>query len=167
VCERVYAASRQDGQQGPLDLVNQLRKPAAAEVGDPPIHDFVMVGLPTPYILRPMLDKELSYAISDGAKEGIVILAVDGPFTLSNMFRLQHELRALKPACLIMDLTAVPYMDSAGLGVIMNYFVSAETAGRKFLLAGVNERLKALFEMTKVDVVLRLCDTVDAAQALA
>jgi anti-anti-sigma factor len=66
-----------------------------------------------------------------------------------------------------MDLTAVPYMDSAGLGVIMNYFVSAETAGRKFLLAGVNERLKALFEMTKVDVVLRLCDTVDAAQALA
>jgi anti-sigma B factor antagonist len=114
-----------------------------------------------------MLEKELSYAISDGAKEGIVIMALDGPFTLSNMFQLQAELRALKPACLIMDMTGVPYMDSAGLGVIMNYFVSAEGAGRKFLLVGVNDRLKALFEMTKVDAVLRLCDTVDAAQGLA
>ena len=119
------------------------------------------------YILAVMLDKELSYTTSAGAKEGTVILTLDGPFTLSNIFQLQNDLRTLKPTCLIMDLTSVPYMDSAGLGVVMNYFVSAQSGGRKLLLAGVNDRVRALLEMTKVDSVLRLCDTVEAAQSQA
>lgn len=114
-----------------------------------------------------MLEKELSYTVTDGAKEGTVILALDGPFTLGNMFQLQNDLRALKPPCLIMDLSAVPYMDSAGLGVIMNSFVSAQGHGRKFFVTGVSDRLRALFEMTKVDAVLKICDSLDAAQALA
>lgn len=114
-----------------------------------------------------MLDKQLSYTASNGAKEGTVILTLEGPFTLGNMFELQAELRTMKPACLIMDLTSVPYMDSAGLGVIMNYFVSAQGGARKFLLVGVNDRVMALLEMTKVESILRLCDTVEAAQDLA
>jgi anti-anti-sigma factor len=119
------------------------------------------------YILAPMLEKELSYTTSDGTKEGTVILTLEGPFTLGNMFQLQGELRSLKPACLIMDMVAVPYMDSAGLGVIMNYFVSAQGAGRKLILSGVNERVKALIEMTRVDTILKIADSIEAAQALA
>jgi len=114
-----------------------------------------------------MLEKELSYTAAAGAKEGTLILTLDGPFILTNLFQLQDELRTLKPACLIMDLTSVPYMDSAGLGVVMNYFVSAQNNGRKLLLVGVNDRVRALLEMTKVDAVLRLCDSVEAAQSLA
>jgi anti-sigma B factor antagonist len=114
-----------------------------------------------------MLDKELSYTVSDGAKDGIVILALDGPFTLGNMFQLQSDLRGLTPPCLIMDLSSVPYMDSAGLGVIMNYFVSSQNHGRKFYVTGVSDRLRALLEMTKVDAVLKLCDSVATAEALA
>jgi len=114
-----------------------------------------------------MLEKELSYTVTNGAKEGTTILALDGPFTLGNMFKLQSELRALTPPCLIMDISTVPYMDSAGLGVIMNYFVSAQSHGRKFFLAGVSDRIRALLEMTKVDNVLRLCESVEAAEALA
>jgi len=114
-----------------------------------------------------MLDKELVYTLSAGAKPGTTILSLDGPFTLSNMFKLQSEMRGLKPECLIMDMSSVPFMDSAGLGVIMNYFVAAQGNGRKFLLVGVNDRIRALLEMTKVDAVLKMCDTVEAAQALA
>ena len=114
-----------------------------------------------------MLEKELSYSISNGAKDGVAILTLDGPFILSNMFKLQGEMRAIKAPCLIMDMTQVPYMDSAGLGVIMNYFVSAQGGGRKFFLVGVSERLRSLLEMTKVDAVLQMCDTIEAAEALA
>jgi anti-anti-sigma factor len=114
-----------------------------------------------------MFDKELSYTVSDGVKEGVIILALDGPFTLGNMFKLQSDLRSMTPPCLVMDLSAVPYMDSAGLGVIMNYFVSSQSHGRKFFLIGVSDRLRALLEMTKVDSVLKICDSIDAAQALA
>jgi len=114
-----------------------------------------------------MLEKELTYTVSNGARDGIVILALNGPFTLGNMFKLQSDLRSLTPPCLIMDLSQVPYMDSAGLGVIMNYFVSSQSHGRKLLLTGVSERLRALLEMTKVDNVLHICDSVEAAEALA
>jgi anti-sigma B factor antagonist len=113
-----------------------------------------------------MLDKELTYAISDGAKPGTTILTLEGPFILGNMFKLQSDLRTLKPECLILDLSGVPYMDSAGMGVIMNYYVAAEGAKRKFFVVGVNERVRALLEMTKVDSVLKICPTVEAAQAL-
>jgi anti-anti-sigma factor len=120
------------------------------------------------FILGPMLEENLlSYAMSDGAKEGTTIVTLDGPLTLGNMFQLQSELRALKPPCLIIDLTSVPYMDSAGLGVIMNCFVSAQGGGRKLFVTGVNDRVRALLEMTKVDAVLQIYDSVEAAQALA
>jgi anti-anti-sigma factor len=112
-----------------------------------------------------MLDKELTYTTSDGAKAGTTILTLDGPFTLGNMFQLQAEMRTLTPECLIMDLAGVPYMDSAGLGVIMNYFVAAGNNRRKFIVTGVNERVLALLEMTKVDAILQIRDSVDAAQA--
>jgi hypothetical protein len=58
-----------------------------------------------------MLEKELTYTASQGAKEGTTILTIDGPFTLGNMFQLQAELRTMKPPCLIMDIASVPYMD--------------------------------------------------------
>jgi anti-sigma B factor antagonist len=47
----------------------------------------------------------------------------------------------------------------------MNYYVSAADHGRKLLLAGVNERVKALFEMTKVQGVLTSFPSVAEAEA--
>jgi anti-anti-sigma factor len=62
-------------------------------------------------------------------------------------------------------MSGTPYMDSAGLGLIMNYYVSAEDGGRKILLACVNERVQALLQMTKVDGVLKSFRTVEEAEA--
>jgi anti-anti-sigma factor len=128
---------------------------------------FLTIGWHAALILPLMLEKEFSYETSDGNKEGTVILTLVGPLLLNNMFGFQNELRAMKPPCLIMDFTQVPFMDSAGLGVIMNYYVSAESAGRKLFLAGINERVRALLEMTKVDSVLPIFDSVETAQAKA
>jgi anti-sigma B factor antagonist len=80
------------------------------------------------------------------------------------MFGFQNELRAVKSEVLIIDLSETPYMDSAGLGLIMNSYVSAQDRGGKMLLAAVNERVKALFEMTKVDVVLKSFPSVAEAE---
>ena len=71
----------------------------------------------------------------------------------------------MTPKVLIVDLSDSPYMDSAGLGLLMNYYVSAQNHGRKILLASVNERIKALLELTKVDGILQSYPTVEAAEA--
>ena len=128
------------------------------------IHRSFTSGPLADFILSGMLEQDFSYNIANGTKDGTLILHLTGPFTLGNMFQLQSELRTLKPACLIMNLTKVPYMDSAALGVIMNYYVSAQSNGRKFYVCDVNERVRALLELTKVDSVLHLCESVAVAE---
>ena len=70
----------------------------------------------------------------------------------------------MTPKVLIVDLSDSPYMDSAGLGLLMNYYVSAQNHGRQILLACVNERIAALLELTKVHGVLKSFPTVEAAE---
>jgi anti-sigma B factor antagonist len=112
-----------------------------------------------------MRDLPLSYSVIAGQHEGTSILRLSGPLILSNLFTFQQEFREMKPKALILDLTDTPYMDSAGLGLIMNYYVSAERAGRRLLLAGANDRINALLGLTRVSLLLRLFPTVADAEA--
>jgi anti-sigma B factor antagonist len=107
----------------------------------------------------------MTYSFAQGQSEGTTVLKLVGPLTLSTMFGFQDEFRAAKPQVLILDMSETTYMDSAGLGLIMNYYVSAQDHGRKLLLAGVNERVRALLEMTRVQGVLTSFPTVEAAEA--
>ena len=112
-----------------------------------------------------MRDEPMSHSFTPGRSEGTTVLKLVGPLTISTMFGFQHDLRTATPQVLIVDMAEVPYMDSAGLGLIMNSHVTALDHGRKLLLAGVNERIVALFEMTKVHAVLTRFATVEEAEA--
>ena len=111
-----------------------------------------------------MRDEPLTHSFTAGKRDGTTILKLSGPLTISTMFGFQNELRAVKADVLIIDMSETPYMDSAGLGLIMNSHVSAVDRGGKVLLAGVNERVTSLFVMTKVDAVLRSFPTVAEAE---
>lgn len=115
-------------------------------------------------ILSAMQDRALTFSCSEGAKDGVLIVALDGPLLLGNLFDFQSAFRELKPPCLILDLSNVPYMDSAGLGVLMNGYVSAQSNLREFFVVGINERIQALLEMTKVDQILKLYPSLEAAE---
>ena len=112
-----------------------------------------------------MRDEPLTYSFAPGRGEGTTVLKLVGPLTISTMFGFQDAFRSATPQVMIVDMSETTYMDSAGLGLIMNYYVSATDHGRKLLLAAVNERVKALFEMTKVQSVLTTLPSVEAAEA--
>lgn len=99
-----------------------------------------------------------------GQAVGSRILRLTGPLTLNGLFDFQSTLRADPPAALILDLTAVPYMDSAGMGAIINYFVSCQRSGRKLIVVGVNGRVLELFRMTKTDALLTMVATIPEAE---
>jgi anti-sigma B factor antagonist len=112
-----------------------------------------------------MRDEPLTYSYTQGKNDGTMVLKLVGPLTLSTIFGFQNELRSMTPQVLILDFSETPYMDSAGLGLVMNSYVSALDHGRKLLLAGVNERVSELFKMTRVQGVLVSFATVEAAEA--
>ena len=111
-----------------------------------------------------MRDIDLTYTERPGLREGSTVLKLAGPLVLGNMFPLQNHLRTLTPKFLVFDLSETPYMDSAALGLLMNYYVSATTHGRGIALVGINERIRASLEMTKVDKVLAVFPTLEAAE---
>ncbi|MGD0730068.1 MAG: STAS domain-containing protein [Terracidiphilus sp.] len=113
-------------------------------------------------------DTPLSIDRSEGKNPGTVIFRLTGPLTLINLFDLQTQLRSGEPPRVtILDLTGVPYMDSSGMGAIINYYVRCQNKGVKVIVAGVSSRVHELFKMTKVDSVITQTATVEEAEALA
>jgi anti-sigma B factor antagonist len=112
-----------------------------------------------------MDDAPLNYSRAAGGREGLVVIKLTGPLTLKNIFAIQKDLMVDPPQLTIFDLTDVPFMDSAGIGVLINYYVSAEKHGRRMALAGVNQRIDALLELTKVRNLLRTFPTTTEAEA--
>lgn len=111
-----------------------------------------------------MRDEPLTIETLPSSCLDCVVLRLHGPLTLSSLFALQDGLRSQTAHLTILDLSGVPYIDSAGLGTILIYYVSAEKNGRRLALAGVNERVASLIRMTRVDTVLSMFPTVEAAE---
>jgi len=55
---------------------------------------------------------------------------------------------------LVIDLTQVEFVDSAGLGVIMRAFGDLEQAGGQLRIAGPNEQVQRLFDITHTGAIL-------------
>jgi len=111
-----------------------------------------------------MSDAGLTFTSTAGEALGVLILKLAGPLTLGNLFTFQNEFREMKPDYLIVDMSGVPYMDSAGLGLMVNAFVSAQTGHRQFSLACVSPRLMALLELTKVQTLIPTFADVEEAK---
>jgi anti-sigma B factor antagonist len=113
-------------------------------------------------------DDPLSFERKQGNSQDVEILQLTGPVTLRNLFGLQAELRGGAVAALtILDLSAVPYMDSAGMGTVINHYVHCQKKGCKLVVTGVSNRVLELFKLTKVDTVIPLAASIEAAEALA
>jgi anti-anti-sigma factor len=115
-----------------------------------------------------LTDAPLSLERLQGSSPNVLIFRLTGPLTLRNLFDIQTELRIAPPPPLtIIDLTAVPYMDSAGMGLLMNHFVHCQTRGAKLIVVGANQRVLDLFKITHVDTVLTVTGTVEEAELRA
>ncbi len=96
-----------------------------------------------------------------------VVLRIHGPLLLGNFFPLQTEVRSDSSNLLIIDVTDMPYIDSAGIGCLVGAHVSREHSGRKLVIVGANERLLTSLKVTKVDQLFTFAPTVEQARAQA
>ena len=128
-------------------------------------------------ISQPQLWKGTRFSIErkEGKTLGTIIFRLCGPFTardmygsltpigLRNMLDFQSTPGEEPPLVNILDLTDVPYMDSAGLGIVVGHYVSCQRKGVRLIAAGLGPRVQELFKMTKVGTTIPMATTVDEA----
>lgn len=111
-----------------------------------------------------MPQDQLDYSFRTTANPRCTVLTLKGALTLAHIFALQPQLQAVDADLLIIDGTALEYMDSAGLGVVVNFYVSQSDKHRKVVLVGVSDRVWALFTSTRVDQFFPRFSTLEEAE---
>ena len=98
------------------------------------------------------------------------VLPLEGEIDLHVSPAVTASLNAMiekKPKQLVIDLTQVPYIDSAGLATFIEAMQKVEAYGGKFALAGLQETVRSIFEISRLDQVFQIFPDVDTALAAA
>ena len=98
----------------------------------------------------------------------VVIVEVDGQLIVGNRQELkQRVLDALEGGGrrFVVDFTKTGYIDSSGLGVLVSLSKKIREQGGELRLAGLNEDLQTLFELTKLDTLFAIARTPEEALA--
>jgi anti-sigma B factor antagonist len=92
------------------------------------------------------------------------VLILTGPVTISNFFEFQSLVRANTARRLILDLSQVPYIDSAGIGALVGAYVNHQKDGRSLALVGVNKRVRDALTVTRVEQFFQFYESQAAAE---
>src|SRR6266446_2874721 len=98
------------------------------------------------------------------------VLPLEGEIDLHVSPTVTASLNAMiekKPKRLVVDLSHVTYIDSAGLAAFIEAMQKVEAYGGKFVLAGLQETVRSIFEISRLDQVFQIFPDVDAALATA
>lgn len=75
------------------------------------------------------------------------ILRLNGPLILTTLPEFQSRVRAIQSNNLVFDLTDVPYVDSAGIGVLVGTYVRHQRDENGVSLVGANDRVHAALKV--------------------
>lgn len=99
---------------------------------------------------------------------GVAIVAIDGQLIVGN----RQELKSLVQDGLdrgerrfLIDCSQTGYIDSSGLGALVSLARKVRELGGELRIAGLNEDLRSLFELTKLDTLFQISPTAEDALA--
>ncbi len=101
-------------------------------------------------------------------KSGVVVVGVDGQLIVGNRQELKQKvLESLDGGAkkFVIDFGKTGYIDSSGLGVLVSLSKKIREQGGELRLAGLNEDLQTLFELTKLDTLFAITRTAEEALA--
>jgi anti-sigma B factor antagonist len=98
---------------------------------------------------------------------GVLVVEVEGQLIVGNRQELKATIQqALDNGerKLLVDFAKTGYIDSSGLGALVSISKKVREQGGELRLSGLNEDLRSLFELTKLDTLFAIADS--SAQAL-
>lgn len=99
--------------------------------------------------------------IESKTEEGICELMVGGEVDASSSIHLDNALsEALSDhKKIIINLTGLEYISSAGLGVFMSYLQQIENESIRLVVFGMKEKVQEVFQILGLDQLLNITDT--------
>lgn len=110
--------------------------------------------------------REPAVSIRVNDSDAAVVLEVRGELDVSTAPVLREKLIeqfAADRACIVVDLTAVPFMDSTALGVLVGAQKRAAAKAGWLRLVAPHQRIKRVLTTTGLDRVMHVYDTVSGA----
>ena len=99
-------------------------------------------------------------------EKGVVVVDVDGQLIVGNRQELKQkvldELEGGQRKFLI-DFANTGYIDSSGLGALVTISKQVREQGGEMRLAGLNDDLRTLFELTKLDTLFAISNSAEQA----
>lgn len=99
---------------------------------------------------------------------GVTVVQVDGQLIVGNRQELKDLIQAVLDRGerrILIDFSRTGYIDSSGLGALVSISKRVRELEGELKLSGLNEDLRSLFELTKLDTLFPIADT--TPQALA
>ena len=81
----------------------------------------------------------------------------------SPLSRQARDLCEERPAKLVVDLSRVDYMDSSGIGTLVEIFRRVKGFEGEMILVALQPRVRGVFEITKLDKFFTIHDSVAEA----
>lgn len=95
------------------------------------------------------LMRTLEIVVRPGSAAGQTVFELNGSLELQQIFTFQSRMREDQSPVTILDMSNIVYVDSAGIGALVNANVSRLRSDRKLVIAGITERAKTVLEVTK------------------
>ena len=98
----------------------------------------------------------------------VTVVDVDGELTVTNRGELKERVLARISEgddAFVIDFSKTGYIDSSGLGVLVSLSKRIREENGRLKLAGLNQDLRTLFELTKLDTLFQIADNRAAALA--
>jgi anti-sigma B factor antagonist len=90
----------------------------------------------------------------------VTVIRPQGYFNASNAWQFEREMTAAlaqqENTTLVVDLSSVESLDSAGVMALVSALKVADSLGKKLRLASVSPSIKIIFELTQLDQVFEI-----------
>lgn len=99
---------------------------------------------------------------------GCTVVEVRGELDMATAPQLREGLQRLVDAGdrqVVVDMAGVGFLDSSALGALVVTFKSLRDVGGRLILAAVQPAVRSVLEVTSVDRVIDIYDSVQAAEA--
>ena len=84
-------------------------------------------------------------------QDGVTVVQVNGEINIGSSPELRKLLEKEQKKKMVIDFEKVTYIDSSGLATLVEVLKRSKTQGGSLGLAALSDKVKSLFEITKLD----------------